>query len=257
MAYRIMNAREGRETALGAFLEAVRDRDVIYIGELHQLPEVLTFQVDVIGGLLGAGLRPAVGLEMFNVLQQGLIDGYLSGDTPLGAFMEIYEEGPEGFDMRHYRRIIDIARENGLRAIALNIPRDVAAAVARRGLDRAELMGFGLGEEEIKACSAGYRKALAGVYRRHPHGEITEDNFVLAQCIKDEMMAETLTGRMRDGKPFMAIAGRGHMEFGLGIPERVRMKMKRAGKRLSDVLVASAYADEGYGLDAAEYVVLV
>jgi uncharacterized iron-regulated protein len=257
MAYSILDAREKREIALGAFLEAVRDRDVIYIGELHQLPEVLSFQVDVLRGLVRAGLRPAVGLEMFNVLQQGLIDGYLSGDITLKALMEIYEEGPEGFDMRHYRDILDAAAEYGLKALALNIPRDVAAAVARRGLERAELEGFGLREEEVRACSTGCRKALAAVYRKHPHGEVTEDNFVLAQCIKDEMMAETIAGRMEEGKPLLVIAGRGHTESGLGVPERVRRKMERAGKRLSDVLVASAYSDEGYGLDATDYLVIV
>lgn len=257
MTYRILNAKDKRETDIGLFLEAVRDRDVIYIGELHQLPEVLSFQVDLLRGLVRAGLRPAVGLEMFNVLQQGLIDGYLSGDISLKALMETYEEGPEGFDMRHYRHILDVAAEYGLKAVALNIPRDVAAAVARRGLERAELDVFKLKQEEVRACSKGCRRALAAVYRKHPHGEITEDNFVLAQCIKDEMMAETIAGRMEEGKPFLAIAGRGHTEYGLGVPERVRLKMKKAGRRLSDALVASAYSDEGYGMDAADYVVLV
>jgi uncharacterized iron-regulated protein len=252
--YTILNTREKTPVDIDAFLEAVKGRDVIYIGELHQLPEVLAFQGDVLRGLVSAGFRPALGLEMFNVLQQGLIDGYLSGDITLERLMEIYEEGPEGFDLRHYRHLLDIAGVNGLKVKALNIPRDMAAAVARQGLHGVGLEGFKLREEEITQLSSDYREALAGVYRRHPHGEITEENFVLAQCVKDEMMAETLVAHLREGKPFLVIAGRGHTEYGRGIPERVRLKTERA---VSDVLVATAYADEGYGQEAAEYIVLV
>lgn len=260
MNHRILNSRTNTVVEFNTFLESLKTRDIIYIGELHQIPQVLSFQVDVLSGLLNEGFKPAIGLEMFNVLQQEMLDYYMAGVIPSEQLSNLYELGPEGFDLSHYIKIIKIARKNRLTAIGLNVPRSIAAAVAKHGLDKRELECFHLREDEIKNCSNRYKKSLSNIYRKHPHGEISEENFILAQSIKDEMMAETIVHRITSDKaqlPFIVIAGRGHMEYGLGIPERVKQKLSTAGKSVSDIMIITAYDDEPIKKGMADYMLLI
>lgn len=256
----ILNARGNIPVDFDIFLETLKDRDVIYVGEFHQIPEVLSFQSDMVSGLILKGIQPTLGLEMFNVLQQKILDYYIAGVIPFEQLLSLYEMGPEGFDLNHYINLIEIAVKNRLKVIALNIPRNIASAVAKHGLDRQELKGFHLNEQEIKDCSKGYKEALSSFYRKHPHEEITEENFILAQAIKDEMMAETIVYYLTTttvGMPLIVIAGRGHIEYGLGIPERVKQKLNKRGKSASDVSIATAYDGEHFKQGIADYIVLI
>ncbi len=260
MTYSIRDTKENSPVDFDTFLEIVADKDIIYIGEFHQVPEILSFQNDVISGLIFNGFKPSIGLEMFNVLQQTLLDYYMAGVIPFEQLLSLYETGPEGFDLNHYMDIVEIAVKNRLKIIGLNIPRNVASAVAKYGLGKQELNGFQLNEEEVKNCSNEYKEAITDIYRKHPHEEITEENFILAQSIKDEMMAETIVHYLTAGTigmPLIVISGRGHIEYRLGIPERVMQKMNKKGKSISDILIAAAYDDEHFEQGIADYILLI
>ena len=260
MNHRILDTKTNSRIDFDPFLEALIDRDIVYIGEFHQIPEILSFQTDVISGLTNKGCQPSIGLEICNVLQQKILDYYIAGVIPFEQLASMYEIGPEGFDLNHYINLIDTAVKNRQKVLCLNIPRSIASAVAKHGLDSRELDGFHLNEDEIKNCSREYKEAVARVYRKHPHDEITEENFILAQSIKDEMMAETIAHHLTSettGKPLVVIAGRGHMEYGLGIPERVKQKLSKKGKNISDVLIAAAYDDEPIKRGMADYMLLI
>lgn len=260
MNHRILNSKTNTAVEFNTFLESLKTKGIIYIGELHQIPQVLSFQAAVLSGLLNEGFKPTIGLEMFNVLQQKILDYYIAGVIPFEQLLSLHEMGAEGFDLNHYINLIEIAVKNRLKVIALNIPRNIASAVAKHGLDRQELKGFHLNEQEIKNCSKEYKEALSSFYRKHPHEEITEENFILAQSIKDEMMAETIVHRITSDNaqiPFIVIAGRGHMEYGLGIPERVKQKLSTAGKSVSDIMIITAYDDEPIKKGMADYMLLI
>lgn len=257
MNYRILDSKTGSIVEFDDFYGAIKSKGIIYIGEFHQIPEVLAFQADVISGLINEGFRPAIGLEMFNVLQQEMLDYFVAGVIPLEQLTGLYDMGPEGFDLSHYITLIELAVKNRLKVIGLNIPRSVAAAVAKHGLDKRELESFRLDEEEIKNCSKRYRESLSSIYKKHPHEEITEENFILAQSLKDEMMAETVARHLAAGtagRPFVVIAGRGHIEYGLGIPERVRRKLPEP---VSAASVVVSCEDEKIEPGMADYILLV
>ncbi len=260
MTHHILDTEKNIPVDFDVFLEDIQNRDIIYIGEFHQVQEILAFQIDIISGLLQRGFHPSIGLEMFNVLQQEILDYYTEGVITFEQLMNLYDMGPEGFDLKHYRNIIDIALKNKLKAICLNIPRDIASSVARHGLDRKELDGLYLNEQDIKNCSDAYKKAIGSVYKKHPHEEITEENFILSQSIKDEMMAETIVHYLKTGNvrtPLIVITGRGHIEHWLGIPERVKGKMVRRGVCPSDVLIVAVHEDEYFVQNIADYIVFV
>lgn len=260
MNYRILDAKRNKRVDFNVLLETLKKKDIIYVGEFHQIPEVISFQIDLVSGLVRKGIHPAIGLEIFNVLQQKLLDYYSSRVIPLELFLSLYDMSPEGFDINHYINLIEIAAKHRLKAIALNIPKNIAAGVARHGLDRQELKSFHLSVREIKNFSKGYKKAIGSFYKKHPHKEITEKNFILAQSIKDEMMAKTITYYLTTeptGMPLIVIVGRGHIEYGLGIPERVKEKLRKKKKSISDVLIATAYDDEHFKKEIADYILLI
>lgn len=260
MTHNILNTKENIPINFDSLLKGIKNKDIIYIGEFHQVPDILSFQINVISGLILDGFKPTICLEMFNVIQQKMLDYYIAGVLPFEQLLTLYEIGPEGFDLDHYINIIETAVENRLKIIGLNIPRNVAAGVARYGLDAEELKGFFLSEEEIKNCSKDYRDAISSIYKKHPHKDITEENFILAQSIKDEMMAETIVHYLTVETvemPLIVITGRGHIEYGLGIPERVKQKMGKKGEFISDILIVAAYEDERFRQGIADYVVLI
>ncbi|TAL25216.1 MAG: hypothetical protein EPN94_05725 [Nitrospirae bacterium] len=257
MNHRILNSETGSVVEFDVFCGALKFKGIIYIGEFHQIPEVSAFQADLILRLINEGFKPAIGLEMFNVLQQEMLDYYIAGAIPFEQLSSLYAMGPEGFDLNHYIKIIEIAVKNRLKVFGLNIPRSIASAVAKHGLDKRELECFRLDEEKIKNCGKRYREALSGIYKKHPHDEITEENFILAQSLKDEMMAETIAHQLAAGtagRPFIGIAGRGHIEYGLGIPERVRRKLPEP---LSAASVVVSYEDEKIETGMADYILLI
>ncbi len=285
MDYRILKTKGNAFVEFRVFLNAVKDKDLVYIGEFHQMPELLSFQIAVVSELLHKGMRPALGLEMFNVLQQTMLDYYIAGAISLEQFSELYRAGPEGFDLNHYIYLIEVAAKNNLKAVGLNIPKSIASAVAKHGLDKRELECFRLSEEEIRNCNKDYKKSLSAIYKKHPHEDISEENFILAQSIKDETMAETIAhyltaGIQRKdtkgnenppsppfnkgrpggflnkniGKPFIIITGRGHVEYGRGIPGRIKKKL---GASVSDVIIAASYADEHLPPEIADYLLII
>ena len=74
------------------------------------------------------------------------------------------------------------------------------------------------------------------------------------------MMAETIACHLTAepvGIPLVVVAGRGHIEYGVGIPERVRRKMRKKKKSISDVLIATAYDDEHFKKEIADYILLI
>jgi len=260
MNYRILNVKKNKRVDFDVLVETLKKKDIIYVGEFHQIPEVISFQMDLISGLLRKDIHPAIGLEIFNVLQQKLLDYYISRVIPFELFLSLYDMSPEGFDINHYINLIEIAAKYRLKVIALTIPKNVAASVARYGLDREALKTFHLKSREIKNCSKGYKKAISSFYKKHPHKEITEENFILAQSIKDEMMAETIAYHLTaepTGIPLIVVVGRGHIEYGFGIPERVKQKLRKNKKSISDVLIATAYDDEHFKKEIADYILLI
>lgn len=260
MNYRILDAKRNKRVDFNVLLETLKKKDIIYVGEFHQIPEVISFQMDLVSGLVRKGIHPAIGLEIFNVLQQKLLDYYISRVIPFELFISLYDMSPEGFDLNHYINLIEIAAKKRLKVIALTIPKNIAAGVARYGLDREALKTFHLKSREIKNCSKEYKKAIGSIYKKHPHEEITEKNFVLAQSIKDEMMAETIAYYLTTepvGTPLIVIVGRGHIEYGFGIPERVKQKLSIKGKSISDILIATAYDDEHLKKEIADYILLI
>jgi uncharacterized iron-regulated protein len=238
---------EGVRFPDGAALDAeglealLREVDVVYVGERHDAAVDHEVQARVVS-MLGPDV---VGMEMFQQPFQAALDAYGRGEIDEPAMLERTEWAARwGMPFDAYRPVVEAARAAGARVVALNAPREWTRTIARQGLEalapevRAAL-------PELDTTSAEHRamvmEALSG-HGAHGGGEMspeTLERFYLAQLLWDEAMGARLAEALaeRPGLRAVVIAGRMHVQRGLGIP---RTASRRGVARFRIVLPLTA-----------------
>ncbi len=222
------------DPALSFASQKLRNAEILYLGEQHNLMSHHLSQVSWIKEWMrlknispeNASKRTAIALEMFPVSSQPALDDFISGRTDEREFIKkslyFYHWG---FDYELYRPLFLFARENRIPLIALNAPRDLVRETGRNGIHglapyKQDQLPF-----QMDFSSESYREFLADVFSQHmgsASGRLFE-NFVQAQILWDESMADTLYRftQKHPGTSVAVIAGNGHLRFYRGIPERM------------------------------------
>lgn len=107
---------------------------IVYVGEFHDNAAHHAAQLAVIQSL-DKGKRPlAVGLEMFQHIEQSLLDAWiaqeLSEDEMRRAFARNWSK-----DWYLYQDIFLYCRDRGIPMVGLNVPRSITRKVARKGFE--------------------------------------------------------------------------------------------------------------------------
>lgn len=252
----LVRAASGERLELSELAAALDGVELVAIGESHAHREHHAIQERVIAALRARDrARPLlIGMEMFQPHQQPHLDDFVAGridERELVVRTRWYDAW--GFDFRHYREILRLARRERLPIVALNAPQAIVRKVGRHGLaglspaERAQL------PRELDLEVAEHRalfRALLGIprtrERRSPHGAGKDDphrsaleTMVQAQVVWDETMAEralaalAATPRAR----MVLLAGSGHLAYGLGIT--LRLARRRPGLRQATLLCLS------------------
>src|SRR5690606_10768480 len=128
-AYQIYNAK-GKKVTYERMLRALKKRDIVLFGELHNNPIAhwlqweLTHDLDIKVPLI-------LGAEMIEADNQGELDAYLEGridQKALDSTARLW-----GNHKTDYAPLVDFAREKNLRFIATNVPRRYAGLVHKGG----------------------------------------------------------------------------------------------------------------------------
>ncbi len=202
---------------------------VVYVSEKHDEAGHHSAQLKIIELLDKRGVTLAVGMEMFQRPFQQVLDRYLAGETDERTFLRESEYFRRwGFDYHLYRPVVEYCRSNHIPVIALNLPKEVSAKIARKGLD-------GLSDQEkarlpadIDDSDRRYRRHLQDIFRQHSQSGIDKfEYFFQAQLSWDETMAETAADYLKSHKDttLVVIAGSGHIAYGFGIPSRVERRL--------------------------------
>lgn len=196
----------------------------IYVGESHDSAEDHEHQLAVIRGIYARDPSLAIGMEMFQRPFQGALDQYVAAEIDEPALLAATEwQTRWNIDFALYRPILEFARVHRVPVIALNARRELTRAIAREGLDalgpelRAELPELDTSDAEHRAMVT---EALGGHDGMDP---ARLERFYLAQLTWDESMAESVARTMSDPsapRRIVVLAGRMHVEQGLGIPRR-------------------------------------
>ncbi len=213
-------------TDLEAMADELAQMDVVFLGEEHDNDVGHELQLQLTELLLERRGEVVVSLEMFERDAQDLLDLYLRGAVDEAEMLEGARPWPNYQD--HYRPVVELAREHGMRVLAANCYRPLAARVAKRG--RWSVVGEAWGAASVNCYPGPYRDKFNARMGEHASDMGAQlDLFFAAQCLKDDTMAESIARVIAEAgeKPPLVVhlCGRFHSDEGLGTVERLRSRM--------------------------------
>lgn len=210
--------------SLDDVLARAAEKDIVYVGEVHDRFEHHRVQFEAIRSLHKAGKKVAIGMEMFQRPFQQALDDYISGAIDERTFLKKSEYFKRwGFDYNLYREIMLYAREFKIPVVALNIKKEVVSKVSKEGLNALSADDLKEVPADMDLTDSAYRDRLRAFFERHQEsGERNFDFFYQAQVLWDESMAHNLDRFIRENPDYkvVVVAGVGHMAYGSGIPKR-------------------------------------
>ncbi|MCR4341408.1 MAG: ChaN family lipoprotein [Gemmatimonadaceae bacterium] len=241
--YRVVATDTRRETTFERMAARLSGAKVVFFGEQHDDPRTHAAEVELLHALARSGRPVIVSLEMFERDVQGALDDYLAGRITEADFLARSRPWPRY--ATDYRGLVELAKARGWRVLAANVPRPMASAVGRAGLsvlDTLSVPGRGNAARELSCPNNDYRARFLAETRSHSAGSgpapqpgdtlptAVAERFYLAQCVKDETMAESIVAALRRA-PRNAIAvhynGSFHSDYGHGAAERVARREPR------------------------------
>ena len=210
---------------------------VVYLGEVHDNPVHHQLQARTYIALLDRGRRPALGFEMFTTDAAPALAKLLADPrADLSKIPEVTGWRRRGWpDWSLYAPLAEIAHRAGLPVLATDLPRELAAKVARRGLGElpaplAKELALGPPDPARRAamleefyeshCRVIPKERLGGLYE--------------AWRARNRMIALSLARALRaprgkaDGA--VLITGAGHADRAAGIPPDLASLMPEAGQ---------------------------
>lgn len=271
------------EITPGDLAERLRNTRILLIGETHTGSESHRVQRQVIEALHRAGRRVIVGLEMYPYTAQPALDrwsrGAVGGPTPMSEETFLKESAwylHWGLNFGYYRDIFLFARDNGLRMVGVNAPREVITAVRKKGLrnltpDEARQLPSDIDVSDaehltlFKAFFGGGDATHGGTGGAGGASESVLNDMFGAQAAWDATMAFHAAKAWRDAKDDRAIVvvlvGSGHVAYNLGIARQARRSFDGEVSSVIPIEIAkgettkvrASYADIVWGVPDEPY----
>jgi uncharacterized iron-regulated protein len=246
----IISGHTGEAVSFEAMLADLSTVALIYVGEKHSAAAHHEGQLRVIREVYRQGPRLAIGLEMFDRSYQAVLDGWSAGELDEDDFLRrSHWYANWRFDYALYRDILEYARAQRIRLVALNLPFNIPPKIRVGGADHLSNHEKGFLPAEIDTGIAAHRNFAQQVFRMHDFkGNVRFEDFYLAQCVWEDVMAESVASNLGADR-MVVLAGNGHIQFKYGIPERA---FKRNAVPYRTVYQASA--DEEVDPSIADYI---
>jgi uncharacterized iron-regulated protein len=270
---RVYDTRRSGFTDLEAMLAELAKADVVVVGEEHDDPNTHHLESAILQGLSRRSVSLTVSLEMFERDAQRPLEAYLSRKIDEQAFLNQARPWPRY--ATDYRPLVELAMSNRWPVIAGNVPRKYAALVAKSGLaalDELPADERALVARDIRCPLDSYFERFSATMNAHPIPDAekttetdrraTHERYYVAQCIKDETMAESIASAFeRPGvRPGTVVHFNGafHSDFGGGVAERVRRRLPDRRIIVVSILPVKdidAISPQGEDLKRAEFLV--
>ena len=246
----------GETVPFEAMVERMGKAQVVLLGEEHTHLPQKRLQARILDALADTGRPLVLGMEFFqrtdgDVLRRW-VEGTLDGDAFLLA-SHWYDRG--GYNWGYYADVMEVARRRGIPVAGLNVPRSILHTVSRKGLDA-------LDEEQrrtVGPVTTGGSPEHRYLISRYFGDTVALlppawfDRMYAAQCVWDVVMARSILDALPEGGTVVAIAGTGHVAYGLGIARRIAEEAARRGVPAPSVVTLvtaqapAATGDEPHG----------
>jgi uncharacterized iron-regulated protein len=241
---------DGRGLSRAEAVKKLKNYDVVMFGEFHdQLAlheEQLSFLREYCKSWKG---KIALSLEMIERDAAGLLKKYLDGAIGEAEFLK--DSRPWNNYREAYAPLVEFAKERKLDVIAANIPRYIASRYARSGslnaveekdrkyLPRRHWADKDKYWEEFFAVMNG----ADGEARAMSLPESKIWDYYRAQCLKDDVMAESIADYLKEnpGQKILHIQGAFHGRLHLGVAD----KLQRLLPQLKIAVISPVFMEKG------------
>jgi len=214
----------------------IQESQVIYVGETHDQNECHIAQLKTIMTIneIKQG-KVAVGFEMLNSTLQPILDEYAEGKISDEEFLTKVNWKKEwGFDFSLYEPIFSYIRANKLKALALNVPRNIISKIARTGIDSLDENEKKLIANKVKINKdKRYIDFLKESYNGHGNNPMSNvikwENYLYSMATWNETMGERIVNFIDKNKDyaFVVILGNGHVMYNAAVPWSVKKRIKK------------------------------
>jgi len=236
-SYRIYDAKKSKYIELSDIVTDFKKADILFFGEIHDDSLMHYLEFELLKSSKKGIKNLAVSMEMFERDSQPTIELYFGDKIKEDIFIK--ESRAWGNYVTDYKPIVEFCKTNRVPLIASNVPRRIASLVNRKGLIALDSLS-----EQDRSYTAKSIKIAEGEYKRRfmelmnsgmsmtpnhikPSNKMME-NLFLAQCIKDDTMAESINNYLSANAGYKIIHYNGefHSDYKLGTVERIKSDYK-------------------------------
>lgn len=237
---RIVSPATRAEVTTIEFLKRISHADVVVFGEQHDDPETHRVEAETLDAISELWRPVVLSLEMFERDVQPVLNDYLAGRISESEFLAHSRPWPTY--ATNYRRLAELARANHWPVIAADVPRPLASAVGRKGLAALDTLtpSERLYAARENSCPIDdYHARFMDSMHSHGTGSggkpepgdslptAMAERFYLAQCVKDETMAESIVkAKLAAPRNAMVVHfdGAFHSDYAQGTVARVKRR---------------------------------
>ncbi len=224
LTHRIYDLQNNKEMLLSEVISELKKNRIILVGEHHTNKNHHFAQLNVIQSLNEAGVRVAIGLEMFRNDSQQALDHWVDGNIGEAEFQEIYYDNWT-YPWTAYQMIFEYAKKEKIPMIGLNVPRDITRQVSRKGFN--SLSEEQKGKLANVSCRVDkeYMDYIKKAFGGHGHGKLNFTYFCEAQLVWDSAMAINTLEYLKKYPDAVVVllAGTGHVRKG-AVPRQIRLR---------------------------------
>jgi uncharacterized iron-regulated protein len=255
----ITDTRTGEVIAPAEMAQRLRGARLVLVGESHTDMDFHRAQLRVVEELVKSGRPVFLGIEMYPYTEQRYLDQWVGGLLTEDGFLQLsrwYENW--GYNWNYYRDIFLFARDRKVRMFAVNAPRDVVAAVRKKGFKNLTPEEAEHIPSDIDASNADHRALFKSFFEGDDpiHSGMTDEQWgamISAQATWDATMAHNAVKALREhGGPetvMVVLAGSGHVAYGVGIE---RQAARGFDGRIATVIPVNVRGEDGAEVKAVQ-----
>ena len=222
--HRLYVLQNNKEKLLADAISDLKKNRIILVGELHANQNHHFAQLNVIQSLNEAGVKVAIGIEMFKNDSQLALDRWVAGNISESEFQEIYYDNWT-YPWSAYQIIFEYAKQEQIPMIGLNVPRDITRQVSRQGFNSLSEEQKGKLADVSCRVDKEYMDYIKKAFGGHGHGDLDFTYFCEAQLVWDSAMAINTLEYLKKNPDTIVIllAGTGHVRKG-AVPRQIRLR---------------------------------
>lgn len=191
------DAQSGKNLTAAQLASKLQKYDVVFFGEYHDQSEIHQYELELLEAMYKAkGEKLALSMEMFEADNQSKLNNFLADTLSEENFLAASRPWPNY--RTDYAPLVNFAKENKMPVVAANVPRFLAAHVAKNNGTTAGI------DAQYEKWLPQHTYAPEGAYKEKFYAQMNSPEAPMkmspqrlaavyaAQCLKDDKMAESI-----------------------------------------------------------------